>query len=169
MRFIRWDLPHLGFILGVHTRQLEFVKNSGTMLRRGLAGEFVSIYLHEGQRAVHIVTDGGCLYRPLIIVDEETGLPKLKQIHIEGLATGTLNIRDVLRHGIVEYIDCLEESNTLIAMTERDLVKGRRKAAPGKMKYTHLEIAGLVLFSHNQSPRNTHQCAMGNKQWEPCR
>ena len=162
-----------GLILGVHTRPHEFVKNLRAMRRRGLAGEFVSVYLHEGQRAVHIATDGGRVCRPLIIVDEETSLPKLKQIHIEGLAAGTLHIRDLLQQGIVEYVDCNEENNTLIAVTERDLVTARKKAIPGKMKYTHLEIdpltilgvvAGLVPFPHhNQSPRNTYQCAMGKQ------
>ena len=162
-----------GLILGVHTRPHQFVKNLRTMRRRGLAGEFVSVYLHEGQRAVHIATDGGRVCRPLIIVDEETSLPRLKQIHIEGLAMGTLHIRDLLRQGIVEYVDCNEENNTLIAVTERDLVTARNKATPGKMRYTHLEIdpltilgvvAGLVPFPHhNQSPRNTYQCAMGKQ------
>ena len=162
-----------GLILGVHTRPHEFVQNLRTMRRQGLAGEFVSVYLHEGQRAVHIATDGGRVCRPLIIVDEETSLPKLKQIHIEGLAIGTLHIRDLLRQGIVEYVDCNEENNTLIAVTERDLATARKKAVPGKMKYTHLEIdpltilgiiAGLVPFPHhNQSPRNTYQCAMGKQ------
>lgn len=111
------------------------------MRRRGLAGEFVSVYLHEGQRAVNIATDGGRVCRPLIIVDEETSLPKLKQVHIEGLALGTLHIRDLLRHGIVEYVDCNEENNTLIAVTERGLVVARKQGLrPDKMRYTHLEI-----------------------------
>jgi DNA-directed RNA polymerase III subunit RPC2 len=130
-----------GLILGVHMRPHEFVKNVRTMRRRGLAGEFVSVYLHEGQRAVNIATDGGRVCRPLIIVDEETSLPKLKQVHIEGLALGTLHIRDLLRHGIVEHVDCNEENNTLIAVTERDLVVARKQGLrPDKMRYTHLEI-----------------------------
>lgn len=163
-----------GLILGVHTRPHEFVKNLRTMRRRGLAGEFVSVYLHEGQRSVHIATDGGRVCRPLIVVDEETSLPKLKQVHIEGLALGILHIRDLLRKGIVEYVDCNEENNTLIAVTERDLVAARKQGlSPDKMRYTHLEIdpltilgvvAGLVPFPHhNQSPRNTYQCAMGKQ------
>jgi RNA polymerase Rpb2, domain 4 len=65
---------------------------------QGLAGEFVSFYLHKEQRAVHIATDGGRVCRPLIIVDEATGLPKLKQFHImESLALGVMNVRNLLR------------------------------------------------------------------------
>jgi len=163
-----------GLILGLHTKPHEFVASLRTMRRRGLTGEFVSVYLHEGQRAVHIATDGGRVCRPLIIVDEETGQPYLKQYHMEALALGTLTVRDLLRQGIVEYVDCNEENNTLIAVTERDLEVAIRQGLENrKMRYTHLEIdpltilgavSGLVAFPHhNQSPRNTYQCAMGKQ------
>lgn len=163
-----------GLILGVHMRPRQLVKSLRTLRRQGQAGEFVSVYLHEGQRAVHIATDGGRVCRPLIIVDEKTALPKLKQVHIEGLALGTINIRDLLRQGIVEYVDCNEENNTLIAVTERDLEVARKEGLnKQRMAYTHLEIdpitilgvvSGLVPFPHhNQSPRNTYTCAMGKQ------
>jgi DNA-directed RNA polymerase III subunit RPC2 len=168
-----------GLILGVHTRPHEFVKNVRTMRRRGLAGEFVSVYLHEGQRPVNVATDGGRVCRPLIIVDEETSLPKLKQVHIDGLALGTLHIRDLLRHGIVDYINCNEENNTLIAVTERDLVVARKQGLrPDKMRYTHLEIdpltilgvvAGLVPFliiTINRPATHTN-VPWENKPWGP--
>jgi DNA-directed RNA polymerase III subunit RPC2 len=48
-----------GLTLGVHTRPKKLVKDLRTCRRRGLVGEFASFYLHEGQRAVHIATDGG--------------------------------------------------------------------------------------------------------------
>jgi hypothetical protein len=40
---------------------------------------------------------------------------------MESMAVGTMDVRDLLRKGIVEYVDCNEENNTLIAVTERDL------------------------------------------------
>ena len=39
------------------------------MRRRGLIGEFVSIYLNEKQSSVYIATDGGRVCRPLLIVE----------------------------------------------------------------------------------------------------
>jgi DNA-directed RNA polymerase III subunit RPC2 len=136
-----------GLILGVHTRPNDLVKNLRKCRRRGLAGEFVSFYLHEGQRAVHIATDGGRVCRPLIIVDEATGLPRLKQRHLEALALGTMNIRDLLRQGIVEYVDCNEENNTLIAVTERDLEVARKQGLENlRMKYTHLEVDPFTIL-----------------------
>lgn len=130
-----------GLILGVHTQPKLLVKNLRSLRRRGLAGEFVSFYSHEGQRAVHIATDGGRVCRPLIIVDETTGLPRLKQIHVEALALKTMDVRDLLRLGIVEYADCNEEDNTLIAVTDRDLELVRKQELDKqRMRYTHLEI-----------------------------
>jgi DNA-directed RNA polymerase III subunit RPC2 len=163
-----------GLILGVHTRPKELVKNLRSLRRRGLAGEFVSFYLHDGQRAVHIATDGGRVCRPLIIVDEATSLPKLKQEHIEALALGTMNIRDLLRQGIVEYVDCNEENNTLIAVTERDLEVARKQGLKNRrMQYTHLEVdpftilgvvGGVIPYPHhNQAPRNTYTVAMSKQ------
>ena len=128
-----------GLIMGVHSRPRVLVRNLRTMRRNGLVGEFVSVYLHEGQRAVHIATDGGRVCRPLVIVDEETMQPKLKQAHVEGLVLGTMTIQDLLRRGVVEYVDCNEENNTLIAVTERDLEIAIKQGSH-KMKYTHLEV-----------------------------
>ncbi|KAL3945031.1 MAG: hypothetical protein SGBAC_000888 [Bacillariaceae sp.] len=163
-----------GLILGVHTQPDLLVKNLRSLRRRGLAGEFVSFYLHQGQRAVHIATDGGRVCRPLIIVDEATGLPRLKQIHVEALAMKAMSIRDLLRQGIVEYVDCNEENNTLIAVTERDLATARKKGLDKqRMKYTHLEIdpftvlgvvGGIIPYPHhNQAPRNTYTVAMSKQ------
>mmetsp|Transcript_4278 Transcript_4278/g.8185 ORF Transcript_4278/g.8185 Transcript_4278/m.8185 type:complete len:1346 (+) Transcript_4278:111-4148(+) len=163
-----------GLILGAHTRPHYLVKMLRTMRRQGQAGEFVSLYLHQGQKAIHISTDGGRVCRPLIIVDEKTAVPRLKQSHIEGLVAGTIGIRDLLKQGVVEYVDVNEENNCLIAVSERELEVARKsKSNDRKMAYTHLEIDPLSLLGvvaglipnphHNQSPRNTYQSAMGKQ------
>ena len=79
------------------------------------------------------------------------------------LAMGLRTLYDLMREGIVEYIDVNEENNCLIALREKDL----------SLEHTHLEIdpltimgvvSGLIPFPHhNQSPRNTYQCAMGKQ------
>ena len=70
---------------------------------------------------------------------------------------------DFLRKGLVEYLDVNEENDSYIALYEVDIV----------LATTHLEIepftllgavAGLIPYPHhNQSPRNTYQCAMGKQ------
>jgi DNA-directed RNA polymerase III subunit RPC2 len=136
-----------GNILGIHKRPHDLVESLRKMRRRGLTGEFVSVYLHEGQRAVHLATDGGRVCRPLIIVDYETGRPKLKQRHVEALVMKALTIRDLLQQGIVEYVDCNEENNTLIAVTEQDLEVAIQQGLDNvKMRYTHLEIDPFTIL-----------------------
>ena len=162
-----------GFIIGSHTKPHCLVKMLRAMRRQGHAGEFVSVYLHEGQKAIHIATDGGRVCRPLIIVDEKSSRPKLRQFHLEGLVSGAINIRDLLRQGVVEYVDVNEENNCFIAVTEKDLDLARKGGTCTGMIYTHLEIdpltllgvvAGLIPYPHhNQSPRNTYQSAMGKQ------
>ena len=70
---------------------------------------------------------------------------------------------DFLRKGLIEYLDVNEENDSNIALYEKDIAEST----------THLEIepftllgvcAGLIPYPHhNQSPRNTYQCAMGKQ------
>eukprot|EP01052_Picozoa_sp_SAG31_P055243 SAG31_NODE_15147_length_768_cov_0.799701_1_plen_113_part_01 len=70
---------------------------------------------------------------------------------------------DFMREGLVEFLDVNEENNSYIALHEVDITP----------QHTHVEIdpltilgacAGLIPYPHhNQSPRNTYQCAMGKQ------
>ena len=70
---------------------------------------------------------------------------------------------DLLRAGVVEFLDVNEENDALVALDESRCVEAT----------THVEIepctllgvvAGLIPYPHhNQSPRNTYQCAMGKQ------
>lgn len=133
------------------------------MRRKGRLGPFVSIHTsHTPQRCVYIHTDGGRLCRPYIIVNN--GKPAVEQHHIDELKRGIRKFEDFLHDGLVEYLDVNEENDSFIAWNE---------AGINAETTTHLEIepftllgvcAGLVPYPHhNQSPRNTYQCAMGKQ------
>lgn len=76
---------------------------------------------------------------------------------------GLKDFSDFLREGIIEYLDVNEENNAFIALSESVV----------RPNTTHMEIdpftilgvvAGLIPYPHhNQSPRNTYQCAMGKQ------
>lgn len=148
----------LGVVLG-YTRLLQVFR---LMRRKGFIGAFVSIHVSHLRRCVFIHTDGGRLCRPYIIV--QRGMPLVKQHHIEEVKIGTRKFEDFLDEGLIEFLDVNEENDSFIAFQESDI---------DPEKTTHLEIepftilgvcAGLVPYPHhNQSPRNTYQCAMGKQ------
>lgn len=148
----------LGVVLG-YTRLLQVFR---LMRRKGFIGAFVSIHVSHLRRCVFIHTDGGRLCRPYIIV--QRGMPLVKQHHIEEVKNGTRKFEDFLDEGLIEFLDVNEENDSFISFQEADI---------DPEKTTHLEIepftilgvcAGLVPYPHhNQSPRNTYQCAMGKQ------
>lgn len=150
-----------GILLGVHKKPRIFMRRIRCLRRYGKIGQFVSIYDNFLHKAIYISTDGGRLCRPLIIV--ENGKSKLTQEHILSLENGTINFFDLLKSSVIEWIDVNEQNNLLIALNESDI----------SINTSHLEIdpltilgvvAGLIPYpNHNQSPRNTYQCAMGKQ------
>ncbi|CAI4776126.1 AMP_1a_G0051030.mRNA.1.CDS.1 [Saccharomyces cerevisiae] len=150
-----------GTLIGSIRFPTKFVTQFRHLRRTGKVSEFISIYSNSHQMAVHIATDGGRICRPLIIVSD--GQSRVKDIHLRKLLDGELDFDDFLKLGLVEYLDVNEENDSYIALYEKDIV----------LSMTHLEIepftilgavAGLIPYPHhNQSPRNTYQCAMGKQ------
>ena len=96
--------------------EFAYVETSGSS---GRVCQF--LLTHDGQKTVHIATDGGRVRHPLVIVEEKTSLSRLKQVHVGWLALGAIHIKVLLQQGVVEYIDINEENSFLIAVAEREL------------------------------------------------
>ncbi|KAN0065336.1 DNA-directed RNA polymerase III complex subunit Rpc2 [Thecaphora frezii] len=150
-----------GNVLGVTRFPVRFVQSFRKLRRAGRISEFVSIYTNTHQQTVHIASDGGRICRPMIIV--ENGRPRVTDHHIQELKSGARCFDDFLTAGLIEYLDVNEENDSYIALYENEIIP----------QTTHLEIepftilgavAGLIPYPHhNQSPRNTYQCAMGKQ------
>ncbi|PWA50905.1 nuclear RNA polymerase C2 [Artemisia annua] len=150
-----------GSIIGKHNRAQKFVTVMRKLRRAGKIGEFVSIHIDEKQLCVYIASDGGRICRPLVIADK--GVSRIKEYHMRQLKDGTRSFASFSQEGLIEYLDVHEENNALIALYEGETTE----------ETTHIEIdpftilgvcAGLIPFPHhNQSPRNTYQCAMGKQ------
>lgn len=146
---------------GLTSTPKAFLNSFRKFRRMGRVSEFVSIHINDHHNAVHIATDEGRICRPLIVV--ENGRSKVTKRYLASLRAGTLEFDDFLSRGIVEYLDVNEENDSYIAIYEHDINEHT----------THLEIepftvlgavAGLIPYPHhNQSPRNTYQCAMGKQ------
>jgi DNA-directed RNA polymerase III subunit RPC2 len=148
-----------GVIIGIHVRPHQFLLKMRKLRRIGFLGNCVNIF--GGNNKINIASNEGRLCRPLIICD--SGIPRLSNVHIQALKNGKIAVRELLITGFIEYLDVDEENDSLIAINESECNKYT----------THLEIepltilglvAGLIPFPHhNQSPRNTYQCAMGKQ------
>jgi len=77
---------------------------------------------------VILSSEVGRVLRPLIIV--ENGKSKLTEEHLQLLKEGSLKWKDLIKNGIIEYLDAAEEENALVALEEKDITP----------EHTHLEI-----------------------------
>lgn len=150
-----------GTPIGLTRLPKQFLVGFRKLRRMGRVSEFVSIFINHHHAAVHIATDEGRICRPLIIV--ERGKSKVTARSLQALRKGKLDFDGFISRGMVEYLDVNEENDSNIAMYENNITETT----------THLEIepftilgavAGLIPYPHhNQSPRNTYQCAMGKQ------
>jgi DNA-directed RNA polymerase subunit B' len=128
-----------------------FIEDFKDQRRKGIIAEEANIYYEEEFSEIYINTSGGRALRPLIIVKE--GKPLLTEKQIEQLDAGEITWNDLVRQGVIEYLDASEEENALVAYDDDQLTS----------QHTHLEITkgaiiglttGLVPFgNYNQSSR----------------
>ncbi len=143
----------------------EFVDDLRARRRRGeLSTEVNVAYFseeHGGQREVYINCDDGRTRRPLVIV--ENGAPKLQPEHVEKIRSGEWSWEDLVRCGVIEYLDAEEEENALVALTFEETTPEHTHAELAT--YTMLGICASIIpyAEHNQSPRNSYEAAMSRQ------
>lgn len=144
-----------------------------TMLKEkksaGIINVYTSIIFDYKLNEIRVCNDGGRLTRPLLRVND--GRLVITSDIISKLGTRDMVWEDLLtncrnKDAVIEYVDPEEQSWSLVSMRPRDLL------AEGK-RYTHCEIHPSTMFGilascipfpeHNQSPRNTYQCAMSKQ------
>ncbi|UYV64305.1 POLR3B [Cordylochernes scorpioides] len=153
-----------GRYIGCTTRCQDLIRYFRKLRRERWNQEndcFISIYYNPIHNCVYIACDEGRLCRPYIIV--KSGKSLLTEQHVKDVASKKLKFRDLLKMGIIEYLDTGELNDCLIALNPEDITND----------HTHLELEHFTLFgvvsslipflNHNQSPRNTYQCAMGKQ------
>ena len=152
-----------GRLLGSHPDPKKFVSDIRKARRKDIISSEVNVNYYSDIQEIQINCDHGRVRRPIIVTDK--GKARLEKKHIEKITSASWQWNDLIRKGIVEYIDAEEEESSYIAMEPEDLEQDSA--------YTHLEIApssilgicaSLIPFAeHNQSPRNTYEAAMAKQ------
>ena len=140
-----------GLYIGNVKNPKEFVQEIRNKRREDLLSTQLSIRRDEGLQIISISIEPGRVLRPLIIV--ENGSCKLKNEHLIQLENKEIKWIELVKKGIVEYIDAAEEEESLIALFEEEITE----------EHTHLEIDSIGMLgvvtslvpygNHDQSSR----------------
>jgi DNA-directed RNA polymerase subunit B len=103
-----------GDLIGLHDKPKELVEEIRQRRRSGLLSHEVNIRFDDHMNEVIINCDEGRLRRPLLVVRH--GKTLLTHKHIEDMRTGKAKWGDIIREGVVEWVDAEEEEDTFIAV-----------------------------------------------------
>ena len=187
-----------GDIIGYHCNPNELYSKLKHYKRSGIIHPMTSIVWNIQRSNIIISTEAGRMYRPLYIVDYDKDAKK-RVLRIERiLKRKNISFKEYIKdkhfdyfivpneiiknhddtdsyldeEGFIEYMDCDEINNSMIATFPSELDEGMKGTAMPPC-YTHCEIhpslingilgVNIPFSDHNQSPRNCYQCAMGKQ------
>ncbi|MBU2477159.1 DNA-directed RNA polymerase subunit B, partial [Candidatus Micrarchaeota archaeon] len=147
-----------GRLIGFHKEPEKLTKELIQQRRKGKIHSQVNIAFHEDTKEVYINTDAGRVQRPLLVV--ENSKLKLKEEQLKGIKEGKLGWNDLVKEGVIEFLDAEEEENALIATEEEEITK----------EHTHMEIDSVGILSvisslvpyleHNMAGKALHGAKM---------
>ena len=155
--------------LGVTLDPITFFNNIKRQKYKGIIHIYTSIVFNYSEKVIYITNDSGRLVRPVYKVsNNQLIITKniVQDIRDKKITWNDLVSSSNLSESVIEYIDSEEQQSGMICMYLKDV-------GVGNYNYTHCEIHPSTIFGvlascipfpeHNQSPRNTYQCAMGKQ------
>lgn len=128
------DIYVNGKFVGTVENAREFAQSVVEERRKGAVDVNLNVHYDLENDEVYLETCKGRARRPVIVV--RNGVPLLTENHLKALDKGEMSWTDLLKQGVVEYLDAAEEENALIAFTPAELTK----------EHTHLEISPLDIL-----------------------
>ena len=103
-----------GDLIGLHEKPKELVEEIRQRRRSGLMSPEVNIRFDDNMNEIIINCDEGRLRRPLLVVRH--GRTLLTHKHVDDMRAAKTKWADIIREGVVEWIDAEEEEDTYIAV-----------------------------------------------------
>jgi DNA-directed RNA polymerase beta subunit len=162
-----------GAWVGVSLTPVELYAELKEMKLNGIINIYTSVIFDYRLNEIRVCNDSGRLTRPLLRV-KNNNILITKQI-ITDLNEHTLTWDDLLTsckidNAVIEYIDPEEQCFSRIATKPKNIGENNNHVIN---KFTHCEIHPSTMFGvvascipypdHNQSPRNTYQCAQAKQ------
>jgi DNA-directed RNA polymerase II subunit RPB2 len=154
--------------IGVAKNPIQLYNNLKDKKYKGLIHIYTSITFNIGEQSIYIYNDSGRLVRPVYKVKNNNLVINkdiMHQVANKELSWDDLLLSNKVPESVIEYIDSEEQKCSMISMKYNEI--------NDKYNYTHSEIHPSTIFGvlascipfpeHNQSPRNTYQCAMGKQ------
>ena len=139
---------------------------------KGIINIYTSIVFDYKQREIRVCNDSGRLTRPLLRVKDSALLINndiINKLNKSELVWDDLLTSSKLEDAVIEYVDPEEQSWGMIATKPANIIA----KSDTIQRFTHCEIHPSTIFGvlascipfpeHNQSPRNTYQCAQGKQ------
>ena len=108
-----------GNLVGYVQDGMELTEEIRAKRRKGIISHQINVRYDERTNEVTVNCDKGRIRRPLLIV--ENGRVRYNKKTRELLRQGKIGIEDLVRDGIIEWIDAEEEENTYIAVYPYDI------------------------------------------------
>ncbi|NQU98622.1 DNA-directed RNA polymerase subunit B [Candidatus Woesearchaeota archaeon] len=117
--------------VGTVKKPEEFVDRIVSERRMGKLPITANVMFNQKTDEVRVEISGGRAVKPLIVVSD--GKPLLTNKHLDQLEKNEITWTDLVKQGVIDYLDALEEENALIAFKEEELTPD----------HTHLEVSPL--------------------------
>ena len=147
----KFDIFYNGRFVGEVIDAKEFVDSVKEKRRKGVLPVEMSIKFDAFLDTIFLSTEMGRVLRPLIIV--EGGKPRLNEEHIKLVDKGSLKWKDLIKGGLVEYLDASEEDDCLIALKEEDLTEEHSHLEIDKIDCLGIVTSLVPYGNHDQSAR----------------
>ena len=145
------DVFYNGRFIGHASDSKSFVKEVKEKRRKmQLPGE-LSVRADPYLKSIFLLTEIGRVLRPVIIVDN--GMPRLTDEHMLLLEQDKIMFNDLLKSGVIEYLDAAEEENCLVSLKREELTEENTHLEIDEIDFLGL-VTSLVPFgNHDQSSR----------------